>query len=98
MVDSRDLAGGDEVARRTRCVEKDDMVRSPLCFSRDQALHGHGVLTPVGMLHRSNLGRGRQIHVLNPVFHESVRQRMRDPKLNYRPNAEWVKGTEVYVS
>ncbi|KAI9444533.1 hypothetical protein H4582DRAFT_1806636 [Lactarius indigo] len=44
-----------------------------------------------------HLGRGRYVPP-NPLFHESVKTRMQDPKLNYRPRAQYVQGTESYVT
>ncbi|KAK1230821.1 hypothetical protein PQX77_006093 [Marasmius sp. AFHP31] len=45
----------------------------------------------------ANLGRGRKIEDEHPKFHVTVRERMKDPKLKYKPNARWKEGTEVYV-
>lgn len=46
---------------------------------------------------RINRGRGRRIHTVNPLFHESVRTRMEaNLKPNYRPRAKW-EGTPEYV-
>ena len=44
---------------------------------------------------RQNRGRARKISHEDPIFHESVRQRMNTPGLNYRPKASW-KGREQY--
>ncbi|KAI0248360.1 hypothetical protein BJV78DRAFT_1131681 [Lactifluus subvellereus] len=44
-----------------------------------------------------NLGRGRSLPQ-NPSFHESVRIRMGDAKLKYKPRARYTRGTETYVS
>ncbi|KAF8651961.1 hypothetical protein AX16_004604 [Volvariella volvacea WC 439] len=45
-----------------------------------------------------NLGRGRQIHLEHPQFHITVRERMDDPSLKYKPQAKYTPGTEEYVS
>ncbi|KZT42652.1 hypothetical protein SISSUDRAFT_979749 [Sistotremastrum suecicum HHB10207 ss-3] len=48
-----------------------------------------------------NLGRGREIHVPNPNFSVSVKERMNDPKLKYKPRARyhgeprWVSGNYI---
>jgi len=44
-----------------------------------------------------HFGRGRYVPP-NPLFHESVRIRIQDPKLKYKPRAVYVKGTETYVT
>ncbi|KAH9070704.1 hypothetical protein EDB83DRAFT_2221677 [Lactarius deliciosus] len=44
-----------------------------------------------------HLGRGRDVP-LKPLFHESVKTRMDDPKLKYKPRAVYAKGTESYVT
>ncbi|GJE99327.1 DUF2235 domain-containing protein [Phanerochaete sordida] len=44
-----------------------------------------------------HMGRGRHIPDICPKFHESVRERMLDTTLNYRPAAQWREGSEVYV-
>ncbi|KAH9059125.1 hypothetical protein EDB87DRAFT_1624822, partial [Lactarius vividus] len=43
-----------------------------------------------------HLGRGRCIPT-KPLFHESVKTRMQDPKLRYKPRAVYAQGTESYV-
>lgn len=45
--------------------------------------------------HSFHLGRGRRIHDPSPHFHATVKQRMES--LKYTPNAQWEKGSEVYV-
>ncbi|KAG6865046.1 hypothetical protein C0991_005492 [Blastosporella zonata] len=55
---------------------------------------------PEGVWHRKlsiNFGRGRKIADKNPNFHETVKIRMDDPKLNYTPKARWDRQSEVYV-
>ncbi|KAF8257840.1 hypothetical protein EI94DRAFT_1774333 [Lactarius quietus] len=44
-----------------------------------------------------HLGRGRYVPP-EPKFHESVRLRMQDPKLKYKPRAKYTPGTETYVT
>jgi len=44
-----------------------------------------------------HLGRGRYVPP-QPKFHESVRIRMQDPKLKYKPRAKYTAGTETYVT
>jgi len=48
-----------------------------------------------------HLGKGRIIPDYGPnngpKFHVSVKECMKDEKLNYKPNAIWKTGTEVYV-
>lgn len=44
-----------------------------------------------------HLGRGREIPDIKPKFHVTVRQRMQDPNLQYKPRAVWTAGTETYV-
>ncbi|KAI9444639.1 hypothetical protein H4582DRAFT_2094508 [Lactarius indigo] len=44
-----------------------------------------------------HLGRGRYVPP-NPLFHESVKIRMQDPKLKYKPRARYTPGTETYVT
>ncbi|KAH8987753.1 hypothetical protein EDB86DRAFT_2949235 [Lactarius hatsudake] len=44
-----------------------------------------------------HLGRGRDVP-LKPLFHESVKTRMNDPKLKYKPRAVYAQGTESYVT
>lgn len=47
---------------------------------------------------RINLGRGRRItDDRHPKFHVTVKQRMEDKSLKYKPKATWKKGTEIYV-
>ncbi|KAI0293299.1 hypothetical protein B0F90DRAFT_1643195 [Multifurca ochricompacta] len=43
-----------------------------------------------------HLGRGRWVPP-KPLFHESVKKRMENPKLRYKPRALYKKGTETYV-
>ncbi|KIK69829.1 hypothetical protein GYMLUDRAFT_79892 [Collybiopsis luxurians FD-317 M1] len=47
--------------------------------------------------YRINLGRGRQIHTSNPYFHVTVRERLADKSLAYKPKARWVEGTQIYI-
>ncbi|KZP18959.1 hypothetical protein FIBSPDRAFT_1045889 [Athelia psychrophila] len=48
-----------------------------------------------------HLGKGRKIPFCDknsgPRFHVSVKERMEDQKLKYKPKAVWPQGTEVYV-
>lgn len=44
-----------------------------------------------------HLGRGRYVPP-DPLFHESVRTRMQDPNLKYKPKARYTPGTESYVT
>jgi hypothetical protein len=44
-----------------------------------------------------HLGRGRYVPP-KPLFHESVRLRMRDSKCKYKPRARYTEGTETYVT
>ncbi|KAH9007824.1 hypothetical protein EDB84DRAFT_1552891 [Lactarius hengduanensis] len=44
-----------------------------------------------------HLGRGRYVPP-NSLFHESVKIRMQDPKLKYKPRAVYTQGTESYVT
>ncbi|KAF8215017.1 hypothetical protein K438DRAFT_1800618 [Mycena galopus ATCC 62051] len=44
-----------------------------------------------------HLGRGRAIIDLNPKFHYTVKERMANSALKYKPKAQWVAGSEVYV-
>ncbi|KAG5338934.1 hypothetical protein C0989_005568 [Termitomyces sp. Mn162] len=44
-----------------------------------------------------NLGRGRKIKDANPNFHETVKLRMDDTRLKYKPKAIWTAGSENYV-
>jgi hypothetical protein len=46
---------------------------------------------------RINLGRGRQIRDSSPIFHVSVREKMGDANLKYKPKAKWIPGTERYT-
>ena len=46
---------------------------------------------------RPHLGRGRRLPP-GPAFHTSVKLRMEDPKLKYKPRARYEEGTEMYVS
>ncbi|KZP18957.1 hypothetical protein FIBSPDRAFT_1045887 [Athelia psychrophila] len=61
----------------------------PLEFSNQD---GRGVWHTYWSIH---LGRGRKIPDIGPKFHVSVGDRMKN--LKYRPNAQWVSGTEQYV-
>lgn len=47
---------------------------------------------------RFHFGKGRPIPDVNPVFHESVKERMADPTLKYTPKAIWSKNSEVYTT
>ena len=47
---------------------------------------------------RFHLGKGRHIPDGQPKFHESVKERMQDKELNYKPRAVWKANTECYVS
>ena len=47
-----------------------------------------------GSLH---LGRGRNIPSARPQFHVTVRERMENAALKYKPAARWKTGCEVYV-
>ncbi|KAH9070710.1 hypothetical protein EDB83DRAFT_359405 [Lactarius deliciosus] len=44
-----------------------------------------------------HLGRGRDVPP-KPLFHESVKTRMKNPIFNYKPRAVYVQGTESYVT
>lgn len=44
-----------------------------------------------------NFGRPRQIRDPQPLFHDSVRQRMVVPNLSYKPKAKYTSGTEQYI-
>ena len=44
-----------------------------------------------------NMGRGRVIPDNGPHFHISVKERLNDDTLNYKPKAQWKVGTERYV-
>jgi uncharacterized protein (DUF2235 family) len=46
---------------------------------------------------RPHLARGRRV-APDPAFHTSVKLRMDDSKLKYKPRARYEKGTETYVS
>ncbi|KAJ7617476.1 hypothetical protein DFH06DRAFT_1237825 [Mycena polygramma] len=53
-----------------------------------------------GAWHRKfgfHLGRGRTIVDQKPKFHYTVKERMANTALKYKPKAKWVAGTEVYV-
>ncbi|KAJ6585425.1 hypothetical protein B0H19DRAFT_1109618 [Mycena capillaripes] len=53
-----------------------------------------------GAWHRKfgfHLGRGRAIVDAKPKFHYTVKERMANTALKYKPKAKWVAGTEVYV-
>ncbi|KAI0345858.1 hypothetical protein BDW22DRAFT_1405674 [Trametopsis cervina] len=45
-----------------------------------------------------HLGKGRHIPDYQPKFHESVKERMEDKELAYKPRAMWKANTESYVS
>ncbi|KAF5380658.1 hypothetical protein D9757_007007 [Collybiopsis confluens] len=47
--------------------------------------------------YRWNLGRGRQIYGPNPYFHITVKERLADKPLAYKPKAQWPEGTQIYV-
>ncbi|KAJ7160144.1 hypothetical protein C8R46DRAFT_1223641 [Mycena filopes] len=44
-----------------------------------------------------HLGKGRPIVDPKPNFHVTVKERMANTQLKYRPKAQWVAGTEVYI-
>ncbi|KAJ7250017.1 hypothetical protein B0H12DRAFT_684586 [Mycena haematopus] len=44
-----------------------------------------------------HLGKPRIVIDQSPKFHCTVKERMSNPALKYRPKAQWVAGTEVYV-
>lgn len=46
---------------------------------------------------RPHLGRGRVIEESNPHLHISVKQRMENKELKYRPAAVWKEGEQVWV-
>jgi len=48
-------------------------------------------------IHRFHRGKGRIIHDSNPKFHVTVKQRMANASLKYKPRAKWNQGSEVYV-
>ncbi|KAJ7741369.1 hypothetical protein B0H16DRAFT_1565561 [Mycena metata] len=53
-----------------------------------------------GAWHRKfgfHLGQGRPIVDPKPNFHVTVKERMANTTLKYRPKAQWVAGTEVYI-
>ncbi|KAJ7015961.1 hypothetical protein C8F04DRAFT_1021023 [Mycena alexandri] len=53
-----------------------------------------------GAWHRKfgfHLGKGRPIVDPKPNFHVTVKERMANTTLKYRPKAQWVAGTEVYI-
>ncbi|GLB38659.1 putative uncharacterized alpha/beta hydrolase domain (DUF2235) [Lyophyllum shimeji] len=53
-----------------------------------------------GVWHREfsiNFGKGRIIRDANPCFHETVKQRMADSTLKYKPKATWTAGSERYT-
>jgi hypothetical protein len=49
------------------------------------------------MVDSINLGRGRLIP-RKPMFHHSVKTRMDNSELRYKPRARYERGTESYVS
>jgi len=53
-----------------------------------------------GKWHKSfsiHFGRGRKIIDSGPNFHISVKERINDTPLKYKPRASWPKGTEKYI-
>ncbi|KAL0961461.1 hypothetical protein HGRIS_006406 [Hohenbuehelia grisea] len=53
-----------------------------------------------GVWHRTfsfNFGKGRDIRDEKPNFHSTVKVRMADASLKYKPRAKWTEGTEVYL-
>jgi len=44
-----------------------------------------------------NLGKGRIIPDLQPNFHITVKERMEDVSLGYKPKAQYQNGSQVYV-
>jgi hypothetical protein len=60
----------------------------PLCLSFSL------LILPLDRLH---LSQGRSVVDPNPKFHYTVKERMANAALKYRPKAQWVAGTEVYV-
>ncbi|KAJ7078619.1 hypothetical protein B0H15DRAFT_860330 [Mycena belliarum] len=44
-----------------------------------------------------HLGRGRTVVDPKPKFHITVKDRMKNTALKYKPKAQWAAGTEVYV-
>ncbi|EIN12817.1 hypothetical protein PUNSTDRAFT_61007 [Punctularia strigosozonata HHB-11173 SS5] len=44
-----------------------------------------------------NFFKGRRIPDIQPNFHISVKERMHNAALHYKPKAKWKTGTEVYV-
>jgi hypothetical protein len=46
---------------------------------------------------RPHFGRGRWVPP-DPLFHTSVKIRMSDARLGYKPRARYQKGSETYVS
>lgn len=46
---------------------------------------------------RINFGRGRKVRDPHPDFHVSVRERMENADLKYKPRATWTEGSEQYV-
>jgi len=45
-----------------------------------------------------HLGKGRPIPDAHPKFHYTVKERMANTALKYKPKAQWVAGSEVYVN
>jgi hypothetical protein len=53
-----------------------------------------------GVWHRDfgfNFGRGRKIEDQQPNFHETVKLRMQDKNLKYKPSARYTPGKEKYI-
>ncbi|KAJ7143597.1 hypothetical protein C8R43DRAFT_891445 [Mycena crocata] len=53
-----------------------------------------------GVWHRKfgfHLGKGRPIVDAKPKFHFTVKERMANTALKYKPKAQWIAGSEVYV-
>ncbi|KAJ7464704.1 hypothetical protein B0H11DRAFT_72259 [Mycena galericulata] len=44
-----------------------------------------------------HLGKGRPVVDAHPKFHTTVKERMANAALKYKPKAKWVPGSEVYV-
>ncbi|KAK7022138.1 hypothetical protein R3P38DRAFT_3195528 [Favolaschia claudopus] len=63
----------------------------PLTWTRQDVQGGRH--TKFGL----HLGRSRQIVDPKPNFHYTVKERMENPALKYKPKAKWVPGSEVYV-
>ena len=53
-----------------------------------------------GVWHKTwspHLFKGRKIDDDHPFFHDTVKIRMADPSLRYKPRAQWEPGTEKYI-